>query len=265
MDKAEKAEVDKLWRLYRQTRLEGIRNALIERYRYLAKLHAEKMRHGFPAKVTLEDIYQEAMTGLITCIERYDERRAGFTTYASNRIRGAILDYLRGQDWVPRQVRTRAARIADARRRFEEAHGRAATEKELQKLLRLSARKWDEWTAETAEVHSMIMSMDRLDIVEDAAESPFACYDAELVRRLVAGLEARQKAVIELYYFQNFSMKQIGQAMDLSESRVCQIHKFAIRVLQEGAGVTVAVKEKPVRLRCGCRSPVLFQQGRTWL
>lgn len=256
----DKVAVERLWRLYRETRLDGVSNALSERYRHLAKLYAEKMRRGFPAKVSVEDLYQEAMMGLMSCFERFDERRANFTTYVTKRIRGAILDYLRRADWVPRQVRHRAQVIKEVRSRFLQKHGREATDEECRVLAKAGKKEWRRWKKETEDVHQVLsldamlkdkesghQRYDKLNIVAENVEDWYPRYDIEQIRGLVAGLEERQKFVVQCYYFQQLSMKRIGQALGLSESRVCQIHKEAIVILREKALGKMVRRDAPYK------------------
>ncbi|MBN1809585.1 MAG: FliA/WhiG family RNA polymerase sigma factor [Planctomycetes bacterium] len=240
-----KEELKQVWKEYVETRRESLRNRLVANYLHIVKLYAEKMKNSFPEKVEVEDLYQAGSVGLIEAVTRYDPKRNNtFETYCTHRIRGAILDHLRANDWVPRQVRSRAQRLNEVRTRLYVELGREPSENEYARELGLSLVEVRAWMDEAIDVHTQIsleaacadaeQDMLRLDLLADRS-SPHPSYRLELSEirgSLLNMLMPRERMVVELYYFQQVSMKEIGSMMGLSESRVCQIHKQAIEVLR---------------------------------
>ena len=238
-------ELTQLWKQFIKTRLPEYRNRLVANYLHIVKLYAEKMKNSFPEKVEVEDLYQAGSLGLIEAVERYDPQRNNtFETYCTHRIRGAILDYLRANDWVPRQVRSRAQRLNEVKKRLFVELGREPTEKEYAKHLDLTLDEVRAWMDEAIDVHSQVslesacadsdQDMLRLDLLTDrsSVQPSYVPEMNEIRGRLLAILMPRERMVLDLYYFQQVSMKDIGGMMGLSESRVCQIHKQAIEVLR---------------------------------
>ena len=240
-----KEELQATWKEYVKTKSEELRNKLVDNYLHIVKLYAEKMKNSFPEKVEVEDLYQAGSLGLIEAVERFDPRRNNtFETYCTHRIRGAILDHLRANDWVPRQVRSRSQHLNEVRSRLFVELGREPTQEEYAQQLGLSMVEVRNWMDEAIDVHTQIsleaacadneQDMLRLDLLADHTNNhpTYALELSEIRGNLLNMLMSRERMVIELYYFQQVSMKEIGKMMGLSESRVCQIHKQAIEVLR---------------------------------
>lgn len=240
-----KEELQATWKEYVKTKSEELRNKLVDNYLHIVKLYAEKMKNSFPEKVEVEDLYQAGSLGLIEAVERFDPRRNNtFETYCTHRIRGAILDHLRANDWVPRQVRSRSQHLNEVRSRLYVELGREPNEDEYARDLGLSITEVRAWMDEAIDVHTQIsleaacadneQDMLRLDLLADhSTNHPAHALELSEIRgNLLSMLMSRERMVIELYYFQQVSMKEIGRMMGLSESRVCQIHKQAIEVLR---------------------------------
>ena len=187
---------------------------------------------GLPTHVDHADLTQSGIFGLIDAIERFDrERCPRFESFAVQRIRGAILDELRAQDWVPRTVRGRVRELERAQERLERRLQRAATDREIAIEMQLPLREVQGLIRQV-----QVLSVEALDeigscvseLFADAAPDPMAVVQArETMRQLnaaVAGLGERDRTVIQLYYLENRTLAEIGRMLGVTESRVCQLH-----------------------------------------
>jgi RNA polymerase sigma factor for flagellar operon FliA len=235
-----------LWRQYRETRDQGIRDRLILGYSPLVKYVAGRLGSGLPAHVDEQDLVSYGLLGLIGAIERFDPGRdVKFETYAIARIRGAIIDELRALDWVPRSVRSRARYIERAIADLEGKLGRAPTDEEIAHRLGLSGEDLEESLAEIS--RSSIAALDELwtvsgsggdqvsliDTIEDtAAPDPQGALSAtemrEAIADAIARLPEREKLVVTLYYYEELTLREIGEVLGVTESRVSQLHTKAV-------------------------------------
>ena len=244
MERAE--DTASLWRLYKSSRDQAVRDRLILTYAPLVKYVAGRLGSGLPAHVDEGDLVSYGLLGLIGAIERYDpDRDVKFETYAIARIKGSIIDELRAMDWVPRSVRSRAREIERAIADLEAKLGRAPTDEEIAGKLGLSQDELDESLSEIS--RSSIAALDELwtvqgssgdqialiDTIEDTqGPEPQSALDASEVKEMIADaisrLPEREKLVITLYYYEELTLREIGEVLGVTESRVSQLHTKAI-------------------------------------
>lgn len=232
-----------LWQAFGQRRDQELRDRLVLHYAPLVKYVAGRVGTGLPSHVEVSDLIQSGIFGLVDAIEKFEpERGLKFETYAMQRIRGAILDDLRAQDWVPRSVRSRARDVERAIERLEAKLQRTATDAELADELELSIEELRELFAQMQ--MTSVVALDDLfgagsaqaslaeTIPDDRAEDPVAALvDRDSRRQLAEAVERlseRDRIVVTLYYFENLTLAEIGRVLGVTESRVCQLHTRAV-------------------------------------
>jgi RNA polymerase sigma factor for flagellar operon FliA len=235
-------DVREVWREYKETGAEELRNQLIEKYLPLVRYIAERLLATLPSFVELDDLQSMGIFGLMEAIERFDpDRGVQFKTYCMNRVRGAILDELRSMDWVPRLVRIKANKIDKAVCGLEAQLGRKPTYFELSKELGMD---FDEYyrMVEGASATLIISLSDewndgedntgnrKIDLLKDEmGDDPFLeMHKSDLKDLICKSLTDKEKLIIVLYYYEGLSMKEIAEILGLTESRVCQIHSKVI-------------------------------------
>ncbi len=239
-------ELKDLWRRYKASGDERARERLVVAYSPLVKYVAGRMSSGLPAHVEEADLISYGLTGLISAIERFDlSREIKFETYAITRIRGAIIDELRTLDWVPRSVRARAREIERANMKLEARFQRAPTDEEMSSELSMTVEEFHDALLSIS--NSTIVALDELWNVSDStgdsvslldtlpdrgAPDPQAVVDqSELRDRIadaIAALPEREKLVVALYYYENLTLREIGEVLGVTESRVSQLHTKAV-------------------------------------
>lgn len=248
MDK--KGREEQLWHEYHQKNTSAAREALILEYAPLVKYVAGRVAIGLPSNVEYDDLVSCGIFGLMDAIEKFDHLRGiKFETYAIARIRGAILDGLRSNDWVPRSVRQKAKELERTCLELENRLGRYATDQEVAEALHISM---DEFYQLLSEVScTTLSSLDEiwltrnpeddsvrvLDLVENESSiDPENQVEIEELRealtKAIDALSERERMVITLYYYEGLTLKEIGEILSISESRVSQIHTKAIFRLQ---------------------------------
>ena len=234
------------WRQYKQTGEEELRNRLMEHYLCLVRYNAERIGAKLPDEVDVDDLMSAGVFGLLDAIDAFDlERGVKFETYCAPRIRGAILDELRSMDWVPRLVRHRAHQLAEVTRTLEVELGRLPNEEEIARRLGLSRPQFDKLMRDASAVTLISLSRKftdtdssrdvfEIDVVPDGQGSdPVAEAQKQDIRELVTkGLSRAERLIIVLYYYEQMTMKQIGETLDLSESRVSQMHSAILARLR---------------------------------
>lgn len=216
----------------------GDREGWIERHAPLVKRIAHYMMARLPASVEFDDVLQAGMLGLLDAVTRYEETQgAQFETYAAQRIRGAIVDELRRNDWLPRSVRRSMRKIETAISALEQRLGRPPTEGEIASQLSVPIEEYQHQLHQ-ARGHQLLYSEDFDDPEGESVADPGgprdildALVDDELRQRIasgVAGLPAREKTVMSLYYEKELNLREIGLVLGVTESRVCQLHSQAV-------------------------------------
>ena len=239
-------ELKDLWTRYKDERDEKAREQLVLAYAPLVKYVAGRMSSGLPSHVEEADLISYGLLGLIAAIERFEpEREIKFETFAITRIKGSIIDELRSLDWVPRSVRTKARQIEKVNARLEHQLQRAPADQEMATALGMSVDEFQEslvritgssvvaldelWTVSDASGDQVSL----LDTIEDPqAVDPAAEVDTTDMRDRLAGaiaaLPEREKLVVALYYYENLTLREIGDVLGVTESRVSQLHTKAV-------------------------------------
>jgi RNA polymerase sigma factor for flagellar operon FliA len=242
----EKIEIEQVWTEFFKTRSEYCRNILMENYLHLVKYSAERICVKLPDKVELDDLIQAGIFGLKDALEAYDpERGVKFETYCAPRIRGSILDELRNMDWVPRLVRARAHQLDRARQTLEAQLGRIPTEQELAEELELDKVEFHRLQRDANAIGLISLNnsfnenetekdVREIDIIEDQkSKNPVTEAQKRDLKNLISkGLTRAEKLIIILYYYEEMTMKEIGATLDLSESRVSQMHSSIVARLK---------------------------------
>ncbi len=243
----EPPEVEADWIAYKEHADQGARNRLLERYYPLVRYIGERLLATLPRSIELDDLTSSGFFGLMDAIDGFDMTRGiKFKTYCSTRVRGAILDELRSQDWVPRLVRLKANKISRAGRALEARLGRTPNEEEMAQELGISGNELQEMREDAApvSVHSLSDRFDdsrgdggleKADVIADkSADSPLEAINRrDVIDVLTRSLSQKERRIIIMYYYEGLTMKEIGRILDLTESRVCQIHSNVITRLKE--------------------------------
>ncbi|HKJ35720.1 MAG TPA: RNA polymerase sigma factor WhiG [Solirubrobacterales bacterium] len=239
-------ELKELWRRCKEEDDERARERLVVAYSPLVKYVAGRMAAGLPAHVDEGDLISYGLIGLIGAIERYDlDRDIKFETFAVSRIKGAIIDELRSLDWVPRSVRSKARDVERAHTALENELQRSPSEEEMAVKLGVEVDDFRNTLLEIA--NSSVLALDDLWTIADAdggqvslldtirdphAVDPQAEIDTvELKDRLADAIESlpdRERLVIALYYYENLTLREIGEVLGVTESRVSQLHTKAV-------------------------------------
>ena len=243
-------ELTDLWRAYVDDRDDETRNRLLEHYLPLVRQSAERLHAKLPSYVDIEELVSFGTVGLFDAVQSFDPARGvRFKTFCNPRVRGAILDGLRAMDWAPRLVRSRARKLDAALRTLKAALGRMPTQNETADHLGLSMKDFykirkDAFPVEVASLSDPLGegSNGKVICVEHVlgdCKAPNPQHQAmrdDLRRFITCGLARTQRLVVMLYYYEGLSMAEIGRTMDLSESRVCQIHSASISFLKQKFG-----------------------------
>jgi RNA polymerase sigma factor FliA len=245
-DPAKKHDVAEAWRRYKQNGDMAARDQLILAYSPLVKYVAGRMSSSLPAHVEEGDLVSYGLLGLIGAIERFEpERNIKFETYAVSRIRGSIIDELRALDWVPRSVRSWARKVEATIARLENELMRAPTDEEIAEALEVDVDEFQEIVNQIS--CASIVALDEfwnvqgtgqdhvnlIDTIEDAQspEPARACSIQAVKDTLVAAIQRlpeRERIVVGLYYYEGLTLKEIGEVLGVTESRVSQLHTKAI-------------------------------------
>ena len=243
-------ELRDLWRRYKVNGEDGARERLVVAYSPMVKFVAGRLGAGLPSHVDDADLISYGLMGLIGAIERFEpERGIKFETFAMTRIRGAIIDELRSLDWVPRSVRSRAREIEKAQVKLEHELQRAPNEAELAAKLGIDEEELRSSLLEIA--NSSVYALDELWTVSDSSGDKVSLLDtisdpraddpqeslasSEIKDRLteaIASLPEREQLVVALYYYETLTLREIGEVLGVTESRVSQLHTKAVMRLK---------------------------------
>ena len=240
-------DVQQIWRDYKTEPTIDLRNQLVELYLPLVKYNAERIWSRLPDGVDLDDLISAGVFGLMDAIDAFDlERGVKFETYCVPRIRGAMLDELRTMDWVPRLVRSKASKLEDARKQLEVRLGRPPRPEELAAQLGMSLEEFEKHENDANAVGLVSLNkkwyetdsykdVREIDILEDKkAEDPTSrMQNRDLMRLVTRGLNRNERLIIILYYYEELTMKEIGNTLGLSESRVSQMHSSIVNRLKD--------------------------------
>ncbi len=225
------------------------RDKLVMEYAPLIKYIAQKIAARLPANIELDDLISSGVIGLMDAVEKYDATRDNkFKTYAEFRVRGAILDELRAQDWVPRSVREKAKQLERAYAKIEQAKGRQATDEEVCEALGIKQEEYHDMLNQVRSVS--LLSYDDISNFSKndkralhgftdsgsggsgKAPNPYSEVNVAHLKQLIAesinDLPEKQRLVLSLYYYEDLNLKEIGRVLDVTESRVSQLHTQAI-------------------------------------
>jgi RNA polymerase sigma factor FliA len=256
-------DTSELWQEYRRTADRATRDRLILTYAPLVKFVAGRLGATLPSHVDEQDLVSYGLLGLIGAIERFDpDREIKFETYAIARIKGAIIDELRSLDWVPRSVRTRAREIERAISSLERSLMRVPTDEEIAAKLEITMPELEESLAEIS--RTSMAALDELwtpnaggdqvsliDTIEDQSgpDPEISLEQTELKEALgeaIARLPEREKLVVTLYYYEELTLREIGEVLGVTESRVSQLHTKA--VLRLKARLSGAALREPAEM-----------------
>ena len=247
---AAEAALQQLWRDFKDTADQSLRERLILHYSPLVKYVAGRVGVGLPPNIEQADLVSYGIFGLIDAIEKFDlERAIKFETYAISRIRGAIIDELRAIDWIPRSVRYKAREVEKAYAALEAKLHRTPTEPEVAEQMGITIDELHQIFSRVSFVN--VVALDELlnvggdkgdklslvDTLEDTrAEDPVAAFESEETKYLLAKainqLPEREKIVVTLYYYEGLTLAEIGQVLGVTESRICQMHTKAVLQLR---------------------------------
>jgi len=238
------AEVQDLWRRFKQCGELAARDKLINRYAYLVKITAGRVVSNLPPNVERDDLVSAGIVGLIKAIDQFDvTRQVKFETYAIALIRGAVLEMLREEDWVPRSVRERVKNLERTYLSLEMTLGRPASEDEVANAMGIEVDQLQSILGDTG--RATLLSLDDVivgsdgnerihlaDVIDDNSAGPLSTVETkEMIRTLglaIDRLPEREKLVIALYYYEGLTFKEIGKVLTVSESRVYQLHTQAV-------------------------------------
>lgn len=238
--------IEQVWREYRATPTTEVRNFLIARHLDLVAYAAERLHKRLPSEVEINDLKSAGAFGLMDAVESFDpDRGVKFETYCTQRIRGAMFDELRSMDWVPRLVRSRTAKVEKVRKSIEMETGSRATEDEVAKRLNVTGDEFEKLQKDSRPISMVSLTrkcfetdsskdVREIDVVEDGRqENPLQAVQKQDLQALITkGLSRAERLIVILYYYEEMTMKEIGSTLDLSESRVSQMHSSILARLK---------------------------------
>lgn len=239
-------DVEAVWAEFKINGGQLLRNRLMEYYLPLVKCTADRISAKLPNEVDVDDLYSAGIFGLVDAIEAFDlTRGVKFETFSSSRIRGAILDELRTMDWVPRLVRSRAHKLDTAMKTLRAELGRLPSEDEIAERLQMPRAELDKLMKDATAVSLISLSrqyndnesnreLQEIDILEDqkSIDPTEEMFRSDLKSAVMDKLTRIERLILVLYYYEEMTMKEIGSTLDLSESRVSQMHSSIMNRLR---------------------------------
>ncbi|MGL4594058.1 MAG: FliA/WhiG family RNA polymerase sigma factor [Thermoguttaceae bacterium] len=240
-------DTDELWLIFKQTPTDQLRNRLVERYMPIVRSRAERVWSRLPEGVELDDIISAGTFGLIDAISAFDPSRGiRFEAYCLPRVQGAMVDELRSMDWVPRMVRSKSTKLNETYKFLEAKLGRKPSDQDVADYLGIPGEELHQLFAETQRVH--LSSLDKtwsendgsrdvreIDILADKrSEDPTErLAKVDLIRSFTKGLSKTERLIIILYYYEEMTMREIGATLEISESRVSQMHSAIVERIKK--------------------------------
>ena len=235
---------DALWKEYKENRDPSLREYFILKYASMVKFVAGKIAIGMPSSVEFDDLVGYGIFGLLDAIEKYDSaKKVKFSTYAVSRIRGAIFDELRSIDWVPRSIRQKAREIEETIANIEGRLGRSATNEEIAESMNMNLEDYNQLLLKVSSTTLLSLAdtryksddSDRLSLGDSieapSSMNPDVLAEKEEVKKIIVEaiykLPEREKQVLIMYYYENMTLREIGEVLNVTESRVSQIHTSA--------------------------------------
>ncbi len=246
----------RLWKEYTVTRNLKLREKLLLKYLPLVRYITGKMMFSLPSCVDYNDLFSAGIMGLIGALERYDpDQGVKFETFVLPRIKGAILDELRALDWAPRSLRSKARQVERVSEELEKELGREASNAEIARKLKMDVAEYEGVLSELSKASLLSLDGSR---VEERSEHTTSMYDLlanpesddpefgieneevkELLVQAIEDLNEQEKIVMALYYYEELTLKEIGQVLNITESRVSQIHSKAVQTLKSALAAEV--------------------------
>lgn len=244
--------IKEVWATYKTSPTPELRNELMEHYLPLVHKCAQRLHQKLPAVVQIDDLVSAGVLGLMDAIEAFEPGRAiKFATFSALRIRGAILDELRSMDWAPRQARNWARKLENAGRDLQADLGRQPTDQEMADHLKLGESEYEHVCRTSRSVTFTSLSRRRensnegdemepyLAVPDERAADPLVESQRRFLKGYVTrGLSRAERLLVTLYYYENLTMREVGQVLDLSESRVSQLHSQIINRLRDAANTS---------------------------
>ena len=246
-----KVSKEKLWEMYQTKRTPELREQIILEYAPLVKVVAGRLSMYLGYNVEYDDLVSYGIFGLIDAIDKFDmDKEVKFETYASLRIRGAILDQIRKMDWIPRTIRQKQKKIDTAIREIEARCGRSATDEEIAQNLGISNEEYVDWQSQMKITNVISLN----EFLEQGSEipndnnfnrkaqfdEPEAVIERDELKRILAGalelLTEKERKVIVLYYYEDLTLKEISSILEVSESRTSQLHTRALQKMKSKLG-----------------------------
>lgn len=236
--------LDELWKKYKKTNDIQYKRMLIEEYIPLVKIVAGRMYNYYGSKIEFDDLLGYGVLGLIDSIDKFDiDRNYKFETYAQIRIRGAIIDNVRKFDWIPRTMRKKSKEIQNAIFELENILDREVTNEDIANKLNISKEEVDKVLANTlnfniVSLEEILSNKGEVVLNSSTGNIPDSVYEANELKKMLAEiideLPKKERIIISLYYYNELTYREIGEILNLSESRISQLHSRAIIKIKNG-------------------------------